>query len=306
MKRRAAFTLIEVLAVVLLTGIVIGIALDFYLDLSRASNRAAEQTRGTRRAATLLDRIARDFASAVFLHKPDALDPLAHPWIFLAESHGSELGADRVKFVTRNHDPHRTAVPESDLAVVSYVLRRNQEGGLELWRSESPRLPESLDREFPAAGSDGEALLADGIAAFGLTFLPSFDAQVEPKTSWDSSSLVDAGELPAGVEIRLAMADPARERPLEELTIHRRRVMFVVRPLDLEAMLGEGNGGGDDDEKDEDDLANKTVCDCIDCAALATNPSTARLLQEIGGQPARVWLPRVPANLREQVRPECR
>ena len=44
MKRRAGFTLIEVLAVVLLTGIVIGIALDFYLDLSRASNRAAEQT----------------------------------------------------------------------------------------------------------------------------------------------------------------------------------------------------------------------------------------------------------------------
>ena len=62
MKRHAAFTLIEVLAVVLLTGIVISIALSFYLDLSRASNRAAEQTRGTRRAATLLDRIARDFA----------------------------------------------------------------------------------------------------------------------------------------------------------------------------------------------------------------------------------------------------
>jgi prepilin-type N-terminal cleavage/methylation domain-containing protein len=303
MKRRAAFTLIEVLAVVLLTGIVMGIALNFYLDLSRASNRAAEQTRGTRRAAALLDRIARDFAGVVFLHKPDALDPLAHPWIFLADS-GGEFGAERVKFMTRNHDPHRTAVPESDLAVVSYVLRRGEEGGLELWRSESSQLPESLDREFPAAGSDGEALLADGIAGFGLTFLPSFDAGAQPKASWDSSSLVDAGELPAGVLIQLAMADPAGERPLEELTIHRRRVLFIVRPLDLAALLGEGDAGGNDDE-DKGDLSKKKVCDCVDCAALSTNPSAAKLIQEIGGQPAQVWLPRLPANFRELVKPEC-
>ena len=299
MKRRAAFTLIEVLAVVLLTGIVIGIALDFYLDLSRASNRAAEQTRGTRRAAAVLDRIARDFSGAVFLHKPDAVDPLAHPWIFLAESSSAEFGAERVKFVTRNHDPRRTAVPESDLAVVSYALRRGEGGGLELWRSESPRLPESLDREFPAAGSDGEALLADGIAAFGLTFL---DAQTQPKSSWDSSTLVDASELPTGVEIRLAMADPTHERPLEELTIHRRRVLFAVRPLDLEAMLSAKDAGA---EGEKDDLANKTVCDCIDCAAVSATPSGARLINQIRGQLFQEWLPRLPAHMRQQVRPEC-
>ena len=156
---------------------------------------------------------------------------------------------------------------------------------------------------FPAAGSEGEALLADGIAAFGLTFLPSLDAQAQPKASWDSSSPVDASELPAGVLIQVAMADPAGERPLEELTIHRRRVMFIVRPLDLEAMLGSGPDGAAEDE--QDDIAKKTVCECIDCAALASNPSAAKLIEEIGGKPAAIWLQRLPANFREQVRPEC-
>ncbi len=297
MKRRAGFTLIEVLAVVLLTGLVIGLALDFYLDLSRASQRASDQTRETRRASSLLDRIARDFAGAVYIRKPDALDPLAHPWIFIAETRGSELGADRVKFVTRNHDPQRTALPESDLAVVSYVLRRTEEGGLELWRSETPGLPEALDREFPDAGSDGEALLADDIAAFGLTFL---DAQLQPQLQWDSSTLVDSSELPMGVEIRLAIRDPQLDLKRDELTIHRRRVIFLVRPLDLEAMLSDEPGEGD-----KEDLGSKTVCDCLDCGALSANPSLAQLLQEIGGQPAKVWLPRIPANLREQVLPEC-
>jgi type II secretory pathway component PulJ len=298
MKRLGAFTLIEVLAVVLLTGMVIGIALNFYIDLSHASNRASEQTRATRRAASLLDRMARDFSGVVYLKKPDALDPLAHPWIFLAESRGSELGADRVKFVMRNHDPQHTALPESDLAVVTYVLRRSESGGLELWRSETPGLPEALDREFPALGSAGDALLADDIAAFGMVFL---DSDLQPQVSWDSSTVVKSNELPAGVEIRLAMQDPGKQLRVDQLNVLRRRVMFVVRPLDLEAMLL-----GKPASADATDLAKKTVCDCLDCGALMLNPSIAQLLSEIGKQPAKTWISRLPANLREQLRPECR
>jgi len=295
MRRRAGFTLIEVLAVVLLTGIVIGIALDFYIDLSRASNRASEQTRGTRRAASLIDRIARDFAGAVYLKKPPELDPLAHPWIFRAESRGSSLGADRVKFVTRNHDPQRSAAPESDLAVVSYVLRRSEDGRLELWRSETPGLPPVLDREFPVAGDANESLLASDVAAFGVMFV---DEAGRPQANWDSSQLLDSSELPVAVEISVAMQNPENDLKLEELTIHRRRVPMLVRPVNLAAMLG-------DEEAGSGDLEAKTVCDCIDCAALSASPSTRQLISEIGGMPAKVWLPRLPANLREGVKPEC-
>ena len=43
-RRSDGFTLIEVLAVVFLTSIVIGMALDFYVELSRNTARAAAFT----------------------------------------------------------------------------------------------------------------------------------------------------------------------------------------------------------------------------------------------------------------------
>jgi len=294
MSRRGGFTLIEVLAVVLLTGIVVGVALDFYLDLSRASNRAAGITRETRRTAAVLDRVMQDLQHVVFLHRAETVDPLAHPWIFLADEGSSELGADRVKFVTRSHDARRSGMPESDLAVVSYTLRRDPDGGLELWRSETPGLPEALDREFPAPDSPSEMLVADGIGAFGLTFR---DDQLQPKTSWDSSSLVDGSELPTLVEIHLAMVEPGQHPNLEELTIQHRLVRLPVRPLDLEAMFSPS-------QEDANSTPN-TVCDCIDCKALAERPSTARLLEKIGTMPLAQGLRLLPNNLRKLVKPEC-
>jgi prepilin-type N-terminal cleavage/methylation domain-containing protein len=295
MKRGAGFTLIEVLAVVLLTGIVVGVALDFYLDLSRAANRAADVTRGARRAAAVLGRIQQDLESTVYLHKPEALDPLLHPWIFLAESRASDLGADRVKFVTRSHDPRRSAVPESDLAVVSYSLRPGPEGGLELWRSEVPGLPEGLDRSFPPEDSPGNALLAEDVAAFGMTF---FSDNLAPQTSWDSSTLVNSNEIPLLVNIQLAMAEPGNELPLEELPLWTRRVRLEVRPFDLEAMFEEA-------AKDGGRGSARTVCDCVDCAAIAATPSGARLIEAIGKQPAAQGLRLLPASMRGQVSPEC-
>ena len=295
MKRGAGFTLIEVLAVVLLTGIVVGVALDFYLDLSRAANRAADVTRGARRAAAVLGRIQQDLESTVYLHKPEALDPLLHPWIFLAESRASDLGADRVKFVTRSHDPRRSAVPESDLAVVSYSLRRGPEGGLELWRSEVPGLPEGLDREFPTEGSPGDALLAEDVAAFGMTF---FSDNLTPQTSWDSSTLVNGNEIPLLVNIQLAMTEPGSELPIEELQLWKRRVRLEVRPFDLEAMFKEG-------AEDGGQGSARTVCDCVDCMAIAATPSGARLIEAIGKKPAAQGLRLLPASMRGHVNPEC-
>jgi prepilin-type N-terminal cleavage/methylation domain-containing protein len=306
-KRRAGFTLIEVLAVVLLTGIVLGVALDFYVDLSRASQRAVDHTRNTRRVSAVLDRITQDLEAVVLVKKPDAVDPLSHPWIFRAESRLSEIGADRIKFVTRNHDPHRTAVAESDLAVVSWVLRRDEEGALALWRAESPWLPGILDREFPEAGDPRELLVTDRLAAFGVLLLD--DAQV-PVAQWDSSLLVDSSELPTIVEVRLAMLDKEGEeeqQPLEEASLYRRQIRLPVRPIDLEAMLAPteeeeaGEEGGE-----QQGLAGKTVCDCLPCQEFASNPSGARLLQEIGGQPAADWIHRLRRDMSRRVYPHCR
>ena len=69
-RRAAGFTLIEVLAVLFLTALVVGVALDFYVDLSNQSAHAAEVTRDIRRATSLMDRIARDLERAMMVVKP--------------------------------------------------------------------------------------------------------------------------------------------------------------------------------------------------------------------------------------------
>ena len=329
MRRRAGFTLIEVLAVVLLTGLVLGIALDFYVDLSRASNRAADHTRGGRRATAILDRMARDFESAVLVRKPDAVDPLAHPWVFLAESEYSSTGADHIKFMTRNHRPRSTAAHESDLAVVSYTVRRADDDQLELLRWSSPQLPEGLDRDFPYDSEDGPALLADGIAAFGVTLIDEAGGRSD---RWDSSQLVESSELPIAVEIEVAMATDDGSEPVP----YRRYVLLPVRPLDLVALLdpqGTAGGGGADDEEAGDDadqdrdgpigsrrnegsLGSRitasgnvpTVGECVlGSAGLVPEEEMSNVLRHRSNQPITDFREQILATplLQRMIRPEC-
>ena len=238
------------LAVVLLTSIVIGVALNHYVDLSRAGQRATEHTRGIRRATAVLDRIARDFESTVLVAKEPAMDPLDHPWIFLGESRRSDIGADHLKFVTRGHQPRRTAAHESDLEVVAYSLRQGEEGDFELLRWSSPRLPESLDREIPNDESQGAVLLAGGVGSFGVRFI---DELGEQTSSWDSSQLTESSELPLAVEIELALLDPEGD-PDAEPQPYSRRVILPVRPLDMQELLDPNSlvSGGEGSEADKE------------------------------------------------------
>jgi hypothetical protein len=82
--------------------------------------------------------------------------------------------------------------------------------------------------------------------------------------------------------------------------IQRRLVRLPVRPLDLAAMFEDGEKTGE-----EEDTAGNTVCDCIDCKALASSPSGARLVKSIGSKPASVGLRLLPATLRQGAKPEC-
>jgi type II secretory pathway component PulJ len=251
-KRRAGFSLLEVLAVVLLTSIVIGVALNHYVDLSRAGQRATEHTRSIRRATAILDRIARDFESTVLVAKEPEMDPLDHPWIFLGESRRSDAGADHLKFVTRGHQPRHTAAHESDLEVVAYSLRRGEEDDFELLRWSSPRLPESLDREIANDESEGAVLLADGVASFGVQFIDDFGQRT---SSWDSSQLTESSELPLAVEIQVALLDPEGD-PEGEPQPYSRRVVLPVRPLDMQELLDpnslvSGGRGSKEDEEGE-------------------------------------------------------
>jgi type II secretory pathway component PulJ len=261
MRRSAAgFTLIEMMAVALLTAVVLTAAADFYIDLSGASRAAIERVRGERRAVAILDRVARDLESSVLVKKPAELDPLAHPWLFLADGTG-DLGADRMQFVTRGRVPRVSALRESDLERVAYWLDQREDGSFDLVRWSHPQLPESLVREFPAADDPGAAVLAEGVASFGVRFLGEAGEWV---TAWDSSQIVESSELPLAAEISIELLPEAEDgTPLEvdpslpedaEPRIATRRVLLPLRPRDVEKELDpDADQNADDEGEDEDE-----------------------------------------------------
>lgn len=294
-SRCAGFTLIEVLAVMLLTGIVFTVALDTYLDLSRASARATEHTRDIRRAMAILDRIAADFEQTLLVEKPPELDPLFHPWLFLGESRLGSDGADHLKFVTRHHEPRSSAARDADLAMVSYVVTAEADDTLTLWRAAQPHLPEALDREFPRE-LDATQILAEGLDRFAVLFQDDEGGWTE---EWDSSTVERSSELPRAVEIVLALAEGDAEPRLWH-----RRVVLPVRPLDLQAIfegrvLGtdgrgddDGAGTGDSEEGDGDDATGGgsgsgklvSVRDCVILSRLR-DPNLRSQFSRIADQP---------------------
>lgn len=268
--RAAGFTLIELMAAVFLTTVVLSLAWAIFLNLSSGLETARERVRESRHALAILDRVARDLAGSYLLAKPPEVDPLFHPWVFLAESHTESPGSDRVKFITRSHRPRNPLGHGSDLAVVTYVLEQADGGRYVLTRSLSPGLPEGLDREFPTGDDQRSMLVAERVASFGVRFLN--DAQ-EWVDEWDSSLITESGELPLVAEIDLALAPPGDEEDdfgdlgsfdgndLEHFT---RRVLLPMRPVSLElqmlAATATVSGAGDaeeerdgEEENDDDD-----------------------------------------------------
>jgi type II secretory pathway pseudopilin PulG len=253
-RRQAAFTLIEILGVLLLLGIVIAAAVNFYIDLSNAAEAATAKTRDGRKAAAVLDRLARDLEATYLLIKPDDKDPLDHPWIFLAEERHSSRGADRLKFVTRNPLPRNSQANVTDLAVVGYQLRPADDESYDLLRWTSPGLPEGLDRSFPGAEDEGVFVMAEGLASFSTRFLRE-DGQWTGE--WDSSTVVESSELPLVAEIQLALATTPEEGfEAEESEVYTRRISLPVRPIDLQVLIaGPGGLAGQGEDEDEEEAS---------------------------------------------------
>jgi len=336
-RLRCGFTLLEMMGVILVMAIVLGFTTDYYIDLSRASNRASKNTNEIRRAVAILDRIARDLESTMLVVKAPEQDPLDHPWLFFAEAQITDVGSDHLKFVTRNFQSQRGAAHASDLSLVAYTYSPSEfDDGYELYRWTAPQLPDSLDRSFPEPDDEASFLLADGIADFGLTFT---DENGEIRDSWDSTTLVDSGNLPTWVEISIAMVGEDAGGLIDDgydeddLVYYRRRVHLPVRPIDLVALLdpataaaaaaAEEEQSEADGENDEDgrspfeglnqngELSNKTLGDCLDLAGLTALNQQA--MPQFTGynkadltQPWSEIAPILPPEIHPYVLPECR
>lgn len=238
---RNGFTLIETLAAIFLTALVLTVAIHFYLDLSSAGNAAAKQTRDARRANAILNRIARDLEMAYLLRKAPDEDPLTQPWIFLGQRAGGDAAASRIKFFTRNHRPRASAAHEADLAFVAYFLEDDTKSGRILLRWSRAQMPEALERDFPDPSADGVVALADDIHSLAFRFL---DLEGKWQDEWDSSQITQSGQLPLAVEITLELLPPEAERSAKEVLLgpYSRYALLPVPPLDMSAIYKERRG----------------------------------------------------------------
>jgi type II secretory pathway component PulJ len=275
---RAAFTLIEMLAVILLTSLVITACLNHYVNLSRASQHATKRTAEVRRATAILDRVSRDFQSTLLEARPPGDEALGHPWIFFGEPDHSEVGADRVRFMTRGRRPRPGVGHQSDFEVVTYSLRETEnEKSFDLMRWSSQEMPEGPERDTPNDEDDGAQMLAAGLADFSVTFIDEFGLDTD---TWDSALIEDSNALPVAVDIRVALFDPDRE-DLDPI-LYKRRVVLPIEPLDMEELIDPTSlvSGAPPDGVDDEEIREipenpndpNVTPECMDspCAGLAS------------------------------------
>ncbi len=321
LRSRSGFTLFEVLGVVLVTALLLGAAISFFLNLTRQAARATESTREVRRAAALVDRIAADLEHTLLVKKPAEADALSRPWLFVAESRypqpGEQRGADQLKFIRRDF-PRASDGPASDVAMVAYTLHRSEDGpNFELHRWSTSELPDSLDREFPRSDDPASLLVADDLSYFALRFL---DETGEWTDRWDSTQLVDSSELPIAVEIEVALAaseeSPSDADPeLDAEPIHyARAVELPLRPIDLEALLHPEDEANVAQNEDEEGAADgKTLADCVDVSKIPSGglaglseSDLASLTAAIQNTPAAAFAPYAAALAgNPAVNPDC-
>jgi type II secretion system protein J len=291
-RAAAGFTLIEVLAVVLVTAVLLGATINFYVDLSRQAARASENMREVRRASALLDRIAADLEHTMLVTKPAEADAISSPWLFLAQSRysltGAQAGSDQVKFI-RREIPRASDGPASDLAMVAYTLERSEENeSFVLRRWSTPELPESLDLEFPRSDDPASFVLADDLRHFAMRFL---DMSGQWHDRWDSTQVAESGDLPLAVELEVALVAPESDIDRVDETeplAYRRMVELPLRPIDLEKLLepedeetDTAETAADDEDTDTAAGGKRTLGKCIDPGKLGPPLSESDIAQII-------------------------
>ncbi len=278
--RRRGFTLIETLAAVMITALIVAFALGAYVQIADTAELATLRLRDDLHAATILDRIAEDLQSTVLVVKPEAIDPLSHPWYFVSESREAFSGSDAIRFISRRQRTYQPDAHSSDFAQVAYQVTTDDEGLQTLHRWLVVGLPDSYEPIFPLIDDERSHILGEGLSGFTLRFL---DAEGEWVETWDSTQLVQSSTLPVSVEIAFDMGVPEDEEDFGEPR-YVRRVVLPMQPLDMTGMIVAavealaGVAGDDDDADDSDDG------DAADAQALLQCIQQACLGQGFSGQ----------------------
>ena len=258
------FTLMETLAAVLMTSLVVTFAMSAYVQVADTAEQATLRLRDDLHATTILDRMADDLQSAVLLVKPDEVDPLRHPWYFVSESQSAFGGSDGVRFIGRRQRAYLDDEHSSDFAQIAYRIETDDEGLQTLYRQLAPGLPAEFEPAFPPIDDERSHVLGEGLSGFTLRFSNGDGEWVD---AWDSTQLTQSSLLPISVEISFDMGSPG-EASDEYGPRFQRRVVMPMMPLALDAMIASAqeefaSGGASTDDDDDDELDDGSLLACI-------------------------------------------
>ncbi len=266
---RNGFTLLETLAAILVTSLIVTFALGAYVQVADTAEGATALLRDELHATTILARLSEDLQSAVLVVKPDDLDPLRHPWYFVAESREAFSGSDAIRFISRRSRSYQPDAHSSDFAQIAYQVTTDDDGLQTLHRWLLPGLPEAYDPTFPLADDERSYVLGEGLSGFSMRFR---DGEGEWVETWDSTQLVQSSTLPVAIEIGFDMGEPTGDAGFDEGR-YVRRLVLPMQPLDVDAMIVSAveliaglDSSDTDSDDDEDGEGGSSIEALIQCA----------------------------------------
>ena len=241
MRRAGAqgFTLLEILISIGVTAMIVTVAIQIFLGLTRTQARAMEGQDRTRSALVLLDRIERELAGTLLIEKPEDEDRLGHPYFFIGDHFGVN-DSDGLRFITLTPARPPDHSTPGGIRMITYGVVPGEGDGADLVRQEDP-LPEGLDTRIEV---DDGVVVAEGLERFSIRYLN--DETGEWETRWNSTDIARIDRLPEAVEITVQM--PAAEGE-EEGEARTRLVKLEIRPIDPTPAVDEE---AEDDEFDAD------------------------------------------------------
>lgn len=253
LRSHAGFTLLELLIAIGITSLLVSAAVQAYISISRAQERAHGGEDRDRAALVLLDRIERELVGTLLVLKPEDADRLGHPYVFVGEDRVFGSGdSDALRFITLTPARPPGGQLSDGIRMVSYGLEPRPDEGVDLLRQEEP-LPDRLEKRISIA--DGQVVM-EQLAFFRLRYK---DDETEEWTEWwDSTALELLDRLPEAVEMSVQLYELNEEEELEAGREHKRVVRLPVRPLGSEGFPpGEGpsdeDEGEDENEEEEED-----------------------------------------------------
>ena len=248
LRSRSGFTLLELLIALGITALLVSAAVQAYISISNAQERARGGHNRDRSALVLLDRIERELEGAMLIVRSEEEDRLGHPYLFVGDDRVFGSGdSDAIRFVTLTPARPPGGEVSGGIRMVSYGVEPRANEGLDLLRQEEP-LPEGMEKRILL---DQAQVVMEQMASFRLRYQD--EETGEWVELWDSTDISLLDRLPEAVEVTVQLYQTNENEELEPGLEHQRVARLRIRPFDREELLERRGEAVEEDQEDEED-----------------------------------------------------